>query len=521
MVNTVKFSQFASANLNTATNRVAGISSLSGGINTTSPATVTWTTATRPASPYNGLLGYNSTTDFYEYWNSAMNQWIQLTTGGGTVTPAQVQDNVFVSGTDTGTANAHVVALSPPIILGASVFYVIFTPAHTNTSLTPTLNVNGTGPLLIVLYGTNNLAVGDLDTSEVAICYYDPAQNQYVLTNPVVSSITLFGIQTSIYTSSDDSGVVNAYVGNYSSLNTSPVNDQILFINNLSATNTGASTFTAGSFPIIPIVSNATLSALIGGEMILGGSYILAYNSTLSAWVLLNPDMGGGSVTGAQVQQQTFVYYVDSGVANAYAFTPSPAPATLTDGLEFEFTATHTNTGASTVNIGLGANNIYYNGNTAIALAANAIVANGRYKISYSTTLTGWVLLNPSYSILSASVTAGSGGVNIPGVTATNIVSLALPSGLWETEGNVYALGSTSNMTQFYCWLSTASATQPDLALNAVAYPPAAGNIPQAGLVCPKLYITGPATVYLSTFIGISSGTVHASGNIHAKLVTN
>ena len=520
MVNTVKFSQFASANLNTATNRVAGISSLSGGINTTSPATVTWTTATRPASPYNGLLGYNSTTDFYEYWNSAMNQWIQLTTGGGTVTPAQVQDNVFVSGTDTGTANAHVVALSPPIILGASVFYVIFTPAHTNTSLTPTLNVNGTGPLLIVLYGTNNLAVGDLDTSEVAICYYDPAQNQYVLTNPVVSSITLFGIQTSIYTSSDDSGVVNAYVGNYSSLNTSPVNDQILFINNLSATNTGASTFTAGSFPIIPIVSNATLSALIGGEMILGGSYILAYNSTLSAWVLLNPDMGGGSVTGAQVQQQTFVYYVDSGVANAYAFTPSPAPATLTDGLEFEFTATHTNTGASTVNIGLGANNIYYNGNTAIALAANAIVANGRYKISYSTTLTGWILLNPSASILSAHVAVGGGGVALTSVTAVDIVSIPLPVGLWECESNTYIAAGGATISQYFTWASTTSATVPNLSQVAVIYPANLANIPQAGLVAPKQYVTGPATIYLSVFVGFT-GSCAGYGNLYAKLITS
>ena len=520
MVNTVKFSQFASANLNTATNRVAGISSLSGGINTTSPATVTWTTATRPASPYNGLLGYNSTTDFYEYWNSAMNQWIQLTTGGGTVTPAQVQDNVFVSGTDTGTANAHVVALSPPIILGASVFYVIFTPAHTNTSLTPTLNVNGTGPLLIVLYGTNNLAVGDLDTSEVAICYYDPAQNQYVLTNPVVSSITLFGIQTSIYTSSDDSGVVNAYVGNYSSLNTSPVNDQILFINNLSATNTGASTFTAGSFPIIPIVSNATLSALIGGEMILGGSYILAYNSKLSAWVLLNPDVGGGSVTGAQVQKQTFVYYTDSGVANAYAFTPSPAPATLTDGLEFEFTATHTNTGASTVNIGLGANNIYYNGNTAIALAANAIVANGRYKISYSTTLTGWILLNPSASILSAHVAVGGGGVALTSVTAVDIVSIPLPVGLWECESNTYIAAGGATISQYFTWASTTSATVPNLSQVAVIYPANLANIPQAGLVAPKQYVTGPATIYLSVFVGFT-GSCAGYGNLYAKLITS
>ena len=79
MVNVIKFSQFANVNLNTSTNQLVGVTSDSGGTNFQSPFVNSWTTATRPATPYAGLYGYNSTLNGFEFWNGTT--WIQFETG--------------------------------------------------------------------------------------------------------------------------------------------------------------------------------------------------------------------------------------------------------------------------------------------------------------------------------------------------------------------------------------------------------------------------------------------------------
>jgi len=75
MVNTIKFSQFNQGNLSDTTDMVVGFGS---GANLKVPLILTWTTATRPATPYNGLLGYNTDLDQWEFFNSTLMIWIQL-----------------------------------------------------------------------------------------------------------------------------------------------------------------------------------------------------------------------------------------------------------------------------------------------------------------------------------------------------------------------------------------------------------------------------------------------------------
>lgn len=80
-------------------------------------------------------------------------------------------------------------------------------------------------------------------------------------------------------------------------------------------------------------------------------------------------------VTG--IQQQAWVFAIDTGLANAYvvAFTPKP---TITVGTRFYFKAVHANTGASTLAVNGGsAQPITKAGTTALAgaeIAANQIV---------------------------------------------------------------------------------------------------------------------------------------------------
>ena len=75
MVNTVKFSQFGLQNLADSTAQVVGVGS---GLNFKTPKVVEWTTATRPVPPFDGLLGYNTDTKVYEYWDAGSSIWIQL-----------------------------------------------------------------------------------------------------------------------------------------------------------------------------------------------------------------------------------------------------------------------------------------------------------------------------------------------------------------------------------------------------------------------------------------------------------
>lgn len=80
MVNTIKFSQFGSADPNDSNNTLVGITDPAGGSNIKYPFTPSWTTAGRPATPYNGLLGYNTDSDEWEYYQASTGAWLQFAT---------------------------------------------------------------------------------------------------------------------------------------------------------------------------------------------------------------------------------------------------------------------------------------------------------------------------------------------------------------------------------------------------------------------------------------------------------
>jgi hypothetical protein len=120
VVNTIKFSQFQNANPNDPS--VTGVG-LGSGNNVIYPKQFSWAVATRPATPYNGLLGYNTDLDQYEYWDSVVSQWVQLLT---TVSPrilptwssvtapsiAGATFNGYVTNNSSGTVNILLPAIA-------------------------------------------------------------------------------------------------------------------------------------------------------------------------------------------------------------------------------------------------------------------------------------------------------------------------------------------------------------------------------------------------------------------------
>jgi hypothetical protein len=93
----------------------------------------------------------------------------------------------------------------------------------------------------------------------------------------------------------------------------------------------------------------------------------------------------GAGVTSAQIQAETYVYFSDTGTANAYAITASPAIASYVAGQRFVFNPAHNNTAASTLNVnGLGVKQIRrYN---VVGLNANQIIAGNPADVVYNGT---------------------------------------------------------------------------------------------------------------------------------------
>lgn len=92
-VTTIKFSQFTQANLANSSNSLVGISAPSGGMNVKSPFIPTWTTIQRPLTPFNGLLGFNSSLNEWEYWNGTI--WVQFAASSGGINPGTAGELAF------------------------------------------------------------------------------------------------------------------------------------------------------------------------------------------------------------------------------------------------------------------------------------------------------------------------------------------------------------------------------------------------------------------------------------------
>ena len=90
---------------------------------------------------------------------------------------------------DGGQINTLVASVSPaPVALGQFA-QVRVRVAFTNTSTTPTLNINGFGPLTIVRQDGSALAAGDLQANRIAHFVYDNVANAWRLGGPAASDL--------------------------------------------------------------------------------------------------------------------------------------------------------------------------------------------------------------------------------------------------------------------------------------------------------------------------------------------
>ncbi len=126
------------------------------------------------------------------------------------------------------------------------------------------------------------------------------------------------------------------------------------------------------------------------------------FGTGVRAALALNIGEDGGLPLVNQVQASAFNVGLDTGVADAYIVDLAPAVAALTDGLMIAFTALNANlTNSPTLTV---------NGNTApiitwvgLPISINDLGQGGVSYLIYSDGNAGWMLLNGTYSNVSAS----------------------------------------------------------------------------------------------------------------------
>jgi hypothetical protein len=283
------------------------------------------------------LLAYNGTN--YELLNPAT-----------VVYQSQIQSGSLTYSADTGSANAYVATLSPAITSYVTGSYISVKLSNTNTSTTCNLNVNSLGNKRIKLTNGNDPNVGDLLSGMIARLQYDGTN--YQLINPA-TWVSRSQIQNNSLLYIADTGAANAYVMTLSPAITAYSTGQI-FSTKIANTNTsGTCTLNINSLGTKSIKltngSNPNIGDLASGMM----AYF-EYDGTNIQ--LLNPATWANQ---ASIQQNTYTYATDTGIANAYVTTITPAPASYVAGLKIYLLIAHANSGASTINVNsLGVKNI-------------------------------------------------------------------------------------------------------------------------------------------------------------------
>jgi hypothetical protein len=90
---------------------------------------------------------------------------------------------------DGGAVNALVASLSPAPVALSPFVSVRIRVAYANTSTTPTLNLNGFGPLTVVRQDGSALAVGDLQPNRIVNFIYDRVANTWRIGGPAASDL--------------------------------------------------------------------------------------------------------------------------------------------------------------------------------------------------------------------------------------------------------------------------------------------------------------------------------------------
>ena len=210
-----------------------------------------------------------------------------LSGGGGGVTPQDVQNLAFNVGVDTGAADAYVINLSPAVTSLTLGFTVVFFPANTSLTSSPTIQINALPPKPVIMLDSQSPLPGDFNNfHSIAVCQYDSSSDAFILLTPALSYISLQNAPGAGVGFSD-TGAANAYAGN-------PIpgvtgGSFTVYTMFAAHNNTGPSTLSVNSEAPISIV-DINNNPLIGGEILANNNYAIV-KSGFTKYTLLNSSL--------------------------------------------------------------------------------------------------------------------------------------------------------------------------------------------------------------------------------------
>jgi hypothetical protein len=181
--------------------------------------------------------------------------------------------------------------------------------ATTGSQTTPAVDVGYTALAVVtVAYGQSSVTSSNITPVDGA---------------PIISNL-LTMMQTASPITAHDVGSVNAYAMNLQPAISAYTPGMIVSIQNINATNTGASTLSINGLPALPIYGPAA-TAMQGGELAAGYGAILRVNAAATAFELVATTGGSLPVNGATKSNQAvnLGQFTDSLTVSGYQKLPS------------------------------------------------------------------------------------------------------------------------------------------------------------------------------------------------------
>lgn len=393
------------------------------------------------------------------------------------------------------------------------------------------------GDFVLVLTGTLNAQTQWVQTATVVTVGTDS-----IVWDQFGADINalIVSIQNNTYVYCEDTGAADAYVATPAPAITAYVEGQVFILDPDNANLTATPTLAVSGLAAKTITNNLG-GALVAGDIVASQRLYLLYDGTNFRLINRNYEK--------RIQDESFNYILDTGAADAYVATLVPAVTAYVAGQRLSLKIANANaTSTPTVNVnGLGVKTIVRKSST--ALAANDLIVGMIADLRYDGT--NFQLLNPATlgaataTSLTFSPTTGgivgtttndntdagkvgefvsstvliASAVNIPTVTPTNITSISLTAGDWDVWGSAY-LQNTTAIGECYAWISSTSATLPDISQTVGRADVAAGFSVMAMAVQPlRFSLSGTTTVYLQGYITHATGTGSGAGGIFARRV--
>lgn len=262
------------------------------------------------------------------------------------VTPAQIQNQAFIYGTDDGAVDAFHASFTPVIASYVTGQRFSIAVADANTGAC-TFEAEALTPKPIVMADGSTPPVGAIVADSIMDIEYTASSN-FQLMNPFVTSyVTPEDIQNQAYTYGFAGGTPTAYTSGFTPVLTA-LQDGQMFLIQFNAPNGDSPTIEFDSLGAIPIIDQAGV-ALEADAIPVADSFglvAICQNEAAAMLITLYPPAGAG-VSPLEIQEQAFTFEDDSSTGpDAYVvdFTPALPP---TDGTRFDVRIN--STGANTI----------------------------------------------------------------------------------------------------------------------------------------------------------------------------